>query len=254
MILTIDVGNSNSVLVLYDLDYNIYYSHRENTVKDSTPELIDQWIDLLIDPILTQYKVDDFALSCVVPSIAPVLIHSLQKKLKKSGFVLNMNEVDDFVVHLDHAQELGADLIATSFGVMRKFQMPCIIADLGSATKITVVNEKSEFASGLILPGLKVAQLAMNAFIPHLPEIPLTFPKQLLGRDTIACMQAGLMYSNVDAILGISQRIEKELNQKCTKILTGGLSILIKDALEEFNYEPNLLNEGLLYLYLKKHV
>jgi type III pantothenate kinase len=254
MILTIDVGNSNSVLVLYDLDYKIYYSHREDTVKDSMPEIIDHWIDSLIDPILTQFKIDDFALSCVVPSITHVLIHSLQNKLKQPGFVLSMNEVENFVVHLDHAQELGADLIATSFGAMRKYQMPCIIADLGSATKITVVNEKSEFASGLILPGLKVAQLAMNAFIPHLPEIPLTFPKQLLGRDTIACMQAGLMYSNVDAILGISQRIEKELNQKCTKILTGGLSIVIKDALDEFNYEPNLLNEGLLYLYLKKHV
>lgn len=254
MILTIDVGNSNCVLVLYDKAYKIHYSHREDTVKDSTPELINHWIDALIDPILTQFEIDDFALSCVVPSITHVLIHSLQNKLKQPGFILSMNEVGNFVVHLDNANELGADLIATSFGAMRKYPMPCIIADLGSATKITVVNEKSEFASGLILPGLKIAQLAMNAFIPHLPEIPLEFPKQLLGKDTIACMQAGLIYSNVDAIIGISQRIEKELDHKCTKVLTGGLSIIVKDALEEFNYEPYLLNEGLLYLYLKKHV
>lgn len=252
MILTIDVGNSNCVLVLYDENYDLKYEHREDTLKIGTKQAFKVWMDGMLDPILKDFEVDDFALSCVVPSITSILIEILQDKLLRNGFILSMDEVKDFVVHLDHPQELGADLIATSYGAMRKFDMPCIIADLGSATKITVINEKFEFASGLILPGLKVAQSAMNAFIPHLPSIPLHFPEKLLGRDTISCMQAGLMFSTVDAIIGMSQRIEKALNIKCTKVLTGGLSVLLKEALEEFEYVPYLLNEGLLYLYLKK--
>jgi type III pantothenate kinase len=134
---------------------------------------------------------------------------------------------------------------------MAKYHTPIIVADLGSATKLSAINAKGEFAGGIIMPGLRIAQDALNRFIPHLPQIPLVIPKSVLGIDTITAMQAGLMFSTIDSIIGIACRIENEFDQECTKILTGGLSILIKDDTNSFVYEPFLLNEGLFEIYSK---
>ncbi len=252
MILTVDIGNSNIVCVLYDKDQNRLYDIRLDTIKKEHKGDYPKIVNQILKPIKIAYEIDDFIMSCVVPSITEDAMKAFQAELNLDGHLLSMGMVPELVVHLDQANELGADLIATTYGALNHFDQPCIVIDMGSATKITAINSKGEFNSGLLLPGLKVAQNAMNAFIPHLPEIPLEFPKQLLGRDTIACMQAGLMYSTIDSITGICQRIEKEFNQDCVKVLTGGLSNVIKDAFPEYEFEPFLLNDGLIELYNKK--
>lgn len=254
MILTIDIGNSNIVCVLYDRSFNHLYDVRLDTIKKDSCENYLSCVHSICEPILKKFEVDDFIMSCVVPSITDAMFEVFKQKLNCKGHLLSMQDVPEFIVQLDQPNELGADLIATSFGAFRKFKQPTIIIDMGSATKITVIDEKGEFASGLLLPGLKVAQNAMNAFIPHLPQIPLEMPQRLLGRDTISCMQAGLMYSTIDSIRGICLRIEEELNQTCIKVLTGGLSNIVKSALSDYEFEPFLLNEGLLQIYLKKHL
>lgn len=252
MILTIDIGNSNIVCVLYDYDFNRLYDIRLDTLKiDQMSEYL-KFVQQICEPLKKRYTIEDFIMSSVVPSITMLAMQAFQDELGCAGHLLSMAMVPDLVVHLDQANELGADLIATTFGALRKYKQPTIVVDMGSATKITVINAQKEFASGLLLPGLKVAQNAMNAFIPHLPSIPLEFPEQLLGRDTISCMQAGLMYSTIDSIIGISNRIEKELNQTCIKILTGGLSNVVKNSLTDYEFDPFLLNEGLMEIYFKK--
>ncbi len=254
MILTIDIGNSNIVCVLYDKDAKQLYDVRLDTIKQDHKGDYPKLVNQILKPLKIAYQIDDFILSCVVPSITEDVMKAFQSELNVNGHLLNMAMVPELVVHLDQANELGADLIATTYGALKHYDQPTIVIDMGSATKITAINAKGEFNSGLLLPGLKVAQNAMNAFIPHLPEIPLEFPKQLLGRDTIACMQAGLMYSTVDSIVGICKRIENEFNQDCIKVLTGGLSNVVKEALSDYEFEPFLLNDGLIDIYLKKLV
>lgn len=252
MILTIDIGNSNIVCALYDKQAKRHYDIRLETVKKEHKGDYPKIVHQLLKPLKIAYEIEDFILSCVVPSITEDVMKAFQTELNVEGHLLSMAMVPELVVHLDQANELGADLIATTYGALKHFDLPCIVIDMGSATKITAINAKGEFNSGLLLPGLKVAQNAMNAFIPHLPEIPLEFPKQLLGRDTVACMQAGLMYSTIDSIVGICQRIDNEFKSDCIKILTGGLSNVVKDALSDYEFEPFLLNDGLIDIYLKK--
>jgi type III pantothenate kinase len=251
MLLTIDIGNSNIVCVVYSKEKERLYDARYETIKEEIESAYPDFVIKQILPLKDRFNLEAFIVSSVVPSVDKVFFETLETYLNIKGLKCNVDVVPEFKILLNNPKELGADFIATSYGAMAKYNTPIIVADLGSATKLSAINAKGEFAGGIIMPGLRIAQDALNRFIPHLPLIPLVIPKSVLGIDTITAMQAGLMFSTIDSIIGIANRIENEFNQECTKILTGGLSILIKDDTNSFVYEPFLLNEGLFEIYYK---
>ncbi len=251
MLLTIDIGNSNIVCVVYSDSKEKLYDARYETIKEDIKSAYNDFVLNQILPLKEKYNLEAFIVSSVVPSVDQVFFDTVEMNLEIKGFKCNTETVSEFEILLTNPKELGADFIATSYGAMCKYNTPIIVADLGSATKLSAINSKGQFAGGIIMPGLRISQDALNRFIPHLPTIPLDIPKSVLGIDTITAMQAGLMFSTIDSITGIAQRIENEFNEKCTRILTGGLSVLIKDHTESFIYEPFLLNDGLFEIYKK---
>lgn len=251
MLLTIDIGNSNIVCVVYSSTKEQLYDARYETIKDDILTSYHNFVQDKLLPLKDLFHLEAFIVSSVVPSVDKVFFETTENILNIKGYRCTTESVPEFEILLTNPHELGADFIATSYGAMAKYDKPIIVADLGSATKLSAINRKGQFAGGIIMPGLRIAQDALNQFIPHLPTIPLEIPKSVLGIDTITAMQAGLMFSTIDSILGISKRIECEFNQNCTKILTGGLSILIKDDTKSFVFEPFLLNEGLFEIYTK---
>jgi len=251
MLLTIDIGNSNIVCVVYSNTKERLYDARYETIKEDVLSAYFNFVQEKLLPLKDKYQLEAFIVSNVVPSIDSVFFETTEKLLNIKGYRCTTDSVPEFEILLINPKELGADIIATSYGAMAKYDKPIIVADLGSATKLSAINRKGQFAGGIIIPGLRIAQDALNRFIPHLPTFSLEIPKSVLGNDTITAMQAGLMFSTIDSILGISKRIECEFNQNCTKILTGGLSVLIKDDTKSFVFEPFLLNEGLFEIYHK---
>lgn len=251
MLLTIDIGNSNIVCVVYSSEKERLYDARYETLKENIKSAYKEFVEKQILPLKDKYNLEAFIVSSVVPSVDQVFFETVETCLEIKGYKCTTDTVSEFEILLNNPKELGADFIATSYGAMCKYNTPIIVADLGSATKLSAINSEGQFAGGIIMPGLRISQDALNRFIPHLPTIPLEIPKSVLGIDTITAMQAGLMFSTIDSISGIANRIEDEFNEKCTKILTGGLSILIKDSIESFIYEPFLLNDGLFEIYLK---
>ncbi|MHB8096108.1 MAG: type III pantothenate kinase [Erysipelotrichaceae bacterium] len=251
MLLTIDIGNSNIVCVVYSDSKEKLYDARYETIKEDVKSAYRDFVLNQIYPLKDKYNLEAFIVSSVVPSVDQVFFEAVESSLNIKGYKCTTETVSEFEILLTNPQELGADFIATSYGAMCKYKTPIVVADLGSATKLSAINSKGQFAGGIIMPGLRISQDALNRFIPHLPTIPLDIPKSVLGIDTITAMQAGLMFSTIDSINGIAQRIENEFNEKCTRILTGGLSVLIKDHTESFIYEPFLLNEGLYEIYRK---
>ena len=249
MLLTIDIGNSNIVLAVYNKQKERLYDARFETLKEKPEETYPQWITEHLLPLKDRYGLEDFILSSVVPAVTSVFFESTRTILGLSGVNCTLDLLPGFEVKLDNPRELGADFIGTSIAALSKSAPPIIIADLGSATKISALDPNGAFAGGVIMPGLKISQDALNRFIPHLPVIPMEIPDSPLGHDTITAMQAGMMFSNIDAVRGIANRIEAAFGQKCTRILTGGLSHLIHTALPEFTFEPFLLNEGLFEIY-----
>ena len=251
MLLTIDIGNSNIVCVVYSDSKEKLYDARYETIKEDVKSAYRDFVLNQIYPLKDKYNLEAFIVSSVVPSVDQMFFETVEISLGIKGYKCTTETVSEFEILLMNPKELGADFIATSYGAMCKYKTPIVVADLGSATKLSAINSRGQFAGGIIMPGLRISQDALNRFIPHLPTIPLDIPKSVLGIDTITAMQAGLMFSTIDSITGIAQRIENEFNEKCTRILTGGLSILIKDHTESFIYEPFLLNEGLYEIYRK---
>ena len=251
MLLTIDIGNSNIVCVVYSDSKEKLYDARYETIKEDVKSAYRVFVQDQLFPLKDKFNLEAFIVSSVVPSVDQVFFDAVESVLEIKGYKCNTDTVSELEILLTNPKELGADFIATTYGAMSKYNTPLIVADLGSATKLSAINDKHQFAGGIIMPGLRISQDALNKFIPHLPTIPLEVPESVLGIDTITAMQAGLMFSTIDSITGIADRIEKEFGQKCTKILTGGLSVLIKDHTETFVYEPFLLNEGLFDIYQK---
>jgi type III pantothenate kinase len=249
MLLTLDIGNTNVVAVVYDKKKNRVFSSRFSTVKQDALKFYTQWLKDNILPLRDEWQISAYCLSCVVPSITDQVITALKQVLGIDGINVSVKTVPEFVIHLVHPEELGADFIATSYGAMAKYPLPIILADLGSATKISVLNAKGEFEGGIISPGVGISIDALNRFIPHLPEIKMEVPRHIIGKDTVSSMQSGWLYGTITSVEGMAEKIEHELGESATHVLTGGYSISLHHAFTGFSYDEYLLNEGLFEIY-----
>jgi type III pantothenate kinase len=253
MLLTIDIGNSNIVVVCYDDHKERRFDARYETVKENVRDYYTQWIIKELLPLKGSLDIDRFILSSVVPRVTQDFYDLLKAILKIEGSNCTLDLVKDFEVKLTQPSDIGADFIATSYGAMAKYALPCVIADLGSATKLSAISKEFVFEGGVILPGIKISRDALGSFIPHLPTIAIEVPKSVIGKDTIHAMESGLMYGHIDSVIGIAERMAKELKHKTTKILTGGFSNVVYPFLPEFKFEPFLLNEGLYEIDRRTH-
>jgi type III pantothenate kinase len=252
MIVTIDIGNSNIVVVVYDKKQHRVVELREETKKDRAKEYYRRLLQQVKSKI--PEKVEGVIIASVVPKITNTVLEISSHIFKVKPFHVTVGNIPEFVVHLDNPDELGADFIATAYGVIAKKKYPAVIADMGSATKLSVIDENRQFSGGVIIPGVQVASEALVHFIPHLPEIELKLPKEVIGHDTISAMQSGLLYGVIGSLEGIANRIEKQVGHNMYRFLTGGYANIVFHEMPEFDFEPYLLNEGLYYLYTEKKV
>lgn len=244
MLLTIDVGNSNTVFVVYDGLKEIY-STRMITKKEDSVSYYENALSVL------EMSINDVVLSSVVPGITAEVEQAVLQSLNLNTKTLSGATIKDFKINLDEPLEIGADFIATSIAASAKYDEPIIIADIGSATKLTLTSAPNVFDGGIILPGLGTSLKALTSFIPHLPEVPLVVPESVVGHSTISAIQSGVMYGLIAQVEGLAKRMEDEIGRPCVKIITGGYAAIIHTYLPEFNYEPSLLNEGLQIIHQK---
>ena len=238
MLLTIDVGNSNTVFMIYHGDDRLGETRVITKKEDSLIYYCDVMKSL-------DYPITDVIVSCVVPFIASDIELACKHVFNITPKIVSGKNIIGFEIRLDNPLEIGADFIATSVGALEKYDAPVIVADIGSASKLTYTSLNYVFEGGLILPGLGTSLKALTEYIPHLPEVSLLVPEQVVGTSTIGAIQSGVMYGIIAQIEGLAKRIESEKGQKCVKILTGGYACLIKDYLPEFIYDETLLSDGL---------
>ena len=253
MLLTIDIGNSNIVVVVYDQNKNRLFDKRYETIKENVEAFYTQWIVQELWPLKQSVGIDRFIISSVVPKVTPDFLRLLPRLLEIDGVNLSLDLVPEFKVKLKQPNEIGADFIATSYGAFAKHKMPCVIADLGSATKLTALSQEYVFEGGVIIPGIKISRDALSSFIPHLPSIMIEVPKTVIGKDTIHAMESGLMYGHIDSVIGIAERMAKEMGQPAIKIVTGGFSNVVHPYMTDFVFEPFLLNDGLYEIDHRSH-
>ena len=153
---------------------------------------------------------------------------------------------------MDNPKTLGSDLVVNAVAGISEYPVPLILIDLGTATTISVIDNKKNYIGGMILPGVRTSLDALTARAAQLSGIDLEAPKRVIGKNTIECMKSGIVYSNAALIDGVILRMEEELGEKATVIATGGLAkSIVPYCKEDVILDDDLLLKGLLWVYKK---
>lgn len=252
MILAIDVGNTNSVLGCVEDGKVINTVRIQTRPGETTAEHVVKLKQLLdvygIDP----RGFEGAILSSVVPPVtnaftgAVKLITGLDCLTVGPGLKTGMN------VRIDDPGTLGPDLVVGGVAAMHYYGKPVIVADLGTATTITLIDEKRCFRGGAILPGVKLSYSALAAGTSLLPDIAITPPKKCVATNTVDCMRSGAVFGTAATIDGMTERMEEELGMPCKIVATGGLASSVTPYCKrEIVCDDELLLKGLWVVYQK---
>ena len=252
MILAIDIGNTNIVVGCIDKEKS-YFIERLSTVRTKTE--LEYAIDLktVLDIYhIKRTDIEGCIISSVVPQITNVAKLAAEKILKKEVLVLGPGVKTGLNIMLDNPGEMGADRVADAVAALTYYPVPLVIVDMGTATTVSVVDEKKRYLGGVILPGVRVSLDALISRASQLSGISIEEPKKLIGKNTVDCMKSGILYGNAAAVDGIIDRIEEELGKKVTAIATGGMSgKIIPHCKRKIIQDEDLLLKGLLVIYEK---
>ena len=246
MNICIDVGNSTIGIGAF-VDNQLI----ERMVVNTDPRFTeDEFYHLFKKPFdylnKNQNILDCIIFSSVVPQVNVPILSALKKLTNLEPLLIAPGTKTGLSIKVDNPLEIGNDLIADLVGAKDKYAYPCIIADLGTASKILLLDKSGTFSSCLIMPGLTLSAESLSNKAALLPEVSLIAPKSVLAKNTLGAMNAGIVYGHADMIVGLVNRMEKELGYTCKHILTGGGAVYVKDILEDdFIYDQNLNLDGL---------
>ena len=245
MNICIDVGNSTIGFGAYENDQLI-----ERMVINTDPHFTeDEFYQLFKKPfayLTNNKKIDYIIYSSVVPQINLALLSALKKLSNVEPLLIGPGTKTGLAIKVDNPLEIGNDLIADLVSAKEKYGYPTLIADLGTASKILLLDKTGTFVSCLIMPGLTLSAQSLSNKAALLPEVSLIAPQTIMAKNTLSAMNAGIVYGHAEMILGLINRYEKELGYTCMHILTGGGAVYVKDILKDnFIYDKNLNLDGL---------
>lgn len=250
MLLVIDVGNSNTVLGVYRGD-ELVRDWRIATDKDRTVDEYAMLVRNLFD--LSQMHFDQLSaviISCVVPPMLNSLEALCAKYFKLVPLVVGPGIKTGMPIHYDNPKEVGADRIVNAVAAFEKWHCGMIIVDFGTATTFDVVSAAGEYQGGAIAPGIGISAEALFARASKLPRVEFSRPAQVVAKDTVSSMQAGIFYGYVGLVEGIVSRIREETGLPLKVVATGGLAAAIAEASDMIDsVEPFLTLDGLQIIH-----
>lgn len=252
MLLAIDIGNTNIVIGCIT-NGKIDFIARTSTDKRKT----DDQYGIQIKNILELYNVNIKEITgSIISSVVPPVLNAVKRAVKmvtgKDAMVVGPGVKTGLNILMDNPATVGTDLIVNAVAALAEYKPPLIIIDMGTATTISVVDKNRNYIGGCIMPGIKISLEALSSRTAQLPHISLEEPKSAIGKNTIDCMRSGVIYGNAGMIDGCIDRIEQELGEKTTVIMTGGLGRFIVDYCKHsFVYSDDLLLKGLYIIYNK---
>jgi type III pantothenate kinase len=250
MLLAMDVGNTNTVIGLFDGDQRVG-TWRIRTVEDSTAD--EYWVilrNLVATVNLDPPAVDDAIVSCVVPSLAGALDQLMRNYLKISPLVVGPGIKTGMPIKYDNPKEVGADRIVNAVAAYEKYRSALIAVDFGTATTFDYINQAGEYEGGSIAPGVKIAAEALFHQASKLFRVELTPPARVIAKDTASAIQSGIVFGYASLVDGILVRMFEELQSRPRVIATGGLArVMVGQTKFVDEIEEDLTMEGLLIIY-----
>ncbi|HBT46894.1 MAG TPA: type III pantothenate kinase [Peptococcaceae bacterium] len=250
MLLAIDVGNTNIVYGVYR-DRQLVCHWRTATDRQKTAEEYSLlWYHFTGFYGLAAADVRAVALASVVPPLTPVLTEAVRELFKVDPLVVGPGVKTGMPIRFENPREVGADRILNGVAAYELYGGPAIVVDFGTATTFDAISAAGEYIGGAIAPGIGISTEALFYHAAKLPRVELVRPRSVIGKNTVACMQAGIMYGFIGQVEGIVSRMKKELGEGAVVVATGGLAGLIAPETEAINHlNPWLTLEGLRIIY-----
>lgn len=248
MLLAVDIGNTSTELALIDLENgSIINKYRYASKTRNTA----QYHKNNIKSFSENSSIIGVVISSVVPEISSYLKQACNALFNIEPLFVSSDIKTGLEIKYDYPEKLGADLIAAAAGAVNKYGSPIIVVDVGTATTISVINDKNEYLGGMIAPGPVTAMKALAAMTAQLPLIRLQATDKSIGTNTEDCINAGTVTAHCAMIDGMLERVKESLGCSDVNVIaTGGFSkALIPFCRQKMIYDENLIFTGLYQLY-----
>lgn len=246
MILTIDVGNTHTVLGVFEKEELVVHwrvaTKREKTADEHGMLLFD----LFNYNDIEANNIERIIISCVVPPVVNALEEVAIKYFGIKPLIVGPGVKTGMDIKMDNPKEVGADRIVNAIAAYDLYGGPIIVVDFGTATTFCLISETGDYLGGVIAPGINISMDALFNFADKLPKVELNKPQKIIGKNTVDSLKSGIIYGAIGQVDGVIKEIKAEIEQETEVIATGGLAELISPESEEIDQiNPLLTLEGL---------
>jgi type III pantothenate kinase len=255
MLLAIDIGNTNIALGLFELDVGAPGALRADwRLETRTARTADEYAAIVSELFrlagLELSAVKAVAVSSVVPTVVFPIEQLCRKHLKVDPLVVGPGTKTGMPILYENPREVGADRIVNAVAAHARWPQGAIVVDFGTATTFDVVTARGEYAGGVIAPGLTVSADALFSATAKLPRVEIVRPRVAVGRNTVASIQAGLVFGYAGLVDAIVERIRAEIDFQPRVVGTGGLASLIAKETRTIDECDDMLTlQGLALIY-----
>ena len=252
MLLVVDVGNTHTVLGLYDGERLVHDFRIETSKGRTSDEYHVLLLNLLALAGIERNDVRASILASVVPSFNDIVVEAIDRAFDHEIMVVGPGIKTGMPVLYENPREVGADRIVNAVAAYERVKGAAIVVDFGTATTFDCISEKGEYLGGAIAPGIQISASALFAHAARLPRSEITRPPRAIGRNTVHSMQSGIVFGYVGLVDGLVRRLTSEIDTEVSVIATGGLARLIEPDSETIQEVDEYLTlEGLRLIYLR---
>lgn len=250
MLLTIDIGNTNIVAGLFEGRDLKQFWRMETSLRKSADEYGATLRQLFRVDGYSASDVDHIIVSSVVPSINYTIQHLCEKYFGITPLFVGPELNTGFTIEYENPRALGADRIVNAAAAVVYYPGNCILIDYGTATTYCALTADRRYLGGVIAPGIKISSDALFEKTSALPKIEISTPEKVIGKNTVECMQSGVLLGSVGATEYLVKRMKEEMGGDAAVIATGGLSGLVSDNTDCIDVIDKLLTlKGLQILW-----
>jgi len=250
MLLAIDVGNTNSVIALYDAK-GPRAQWRTSTSATRTADEYAAWLSQIM--AMGGFKLSDVA-ECIISNVVPQSLFHFRNLSRRyfncEPFVVTAATIPGVDVRIPKPGEVGADRLVNAVGAFVAYGGPLVVVDSGTATNFDMVGKDGGFEGGIISPGINLSMQALHDAAAQLPRVAIERPARIIGKDTVGAMQSGVFWGYISLIEGLVRRIKDEYPEPLKVVATGGVVSLFEGATDCIDvFDADLTIRGLFEIH-----